>query len=94
LLLPRRVVERVGKFDERFWPAYFEDDDYHRRAIQLGVGLGIRTCLAPFRHYRSTTINRYPDLRQHFDRNRLYFIAKHGGTPDELRLPKPPIPAK
>lgn len=35
--LGRQVVERVGLFCERFHPAYFEDNDYERRAVAAGV---------------------------------------------------------
>lgn len=31
------VVTRVGLFDERFHPAYFEDDDYDRRIVLAGM---------------------------------------------------------
>jgi GT2 family glycosyltransferase len=31
------VVDRVGLFDERYYPAYFEDDDYLWRCGQAGV---------------------------------------------------------
>ena len=31
------VVDHVGLFDERFYPAYFEDDDYRWRCERAGV---------------------------------------------------------
>ena len=31
------AVKRVGLFDEGFFPAYFEDNDYQRRAQEFGV---------------------------------------------------------
>jgi len=34
------VVRKVGLFDERFHPAYFEDDDYAWRCQQAGVEVG------------------------------------------------------
>ncbi len=36
LLWRRHVYERVGSFDERFFPASFEDDDYSMRSIAAG----------------------------------------------------------
>ncbi len=33
----RQTLERVGLFDENFWPAYFEDIDYGRR-VHLAYG--------------------------------------------------------
>jgi GT2 family glycosyltransferase len=32
-----RVVQRVGLFDEGYFPAYFEDTDYERRMGRAGV---------------------------------------------------------
>ena len=32
-----KVVDRVGLFDERYFPAYFEDDDFRWRCDQAGV---------------------------------------------------------
>jgi hypothetical protein len=29
------IVDKVGFFDETFWPAYFEDDDYHYRCTLI-----------------------------------------------------------
>lgn len=29
--ISRRTIETVGRFDENFWPAYYEDIDYGRR---------------------------------------------------------------
>lgn len=36
-VLGDEVVQRVGLFDERFHPAYFEDTDYERRCCDAGV---------------------------------------------------------
>lgn len=34
--LRRSAYQEVGPFDESFWPAYFEDNDYHRRLTLAG----------------------------------------------------------
>lgn len=36
----RKAAERIGSFDMRFNPAYFEDPDYCFRAVDLGLRLG------------------------------------------------------
>ena len=84
IMLPRRVVETIGLFDENIWPAYFEDNDYHFRCILGGMGVGVWTWLAPFRHARSSTVAKYPELTQHFAKNQAYFTAKWGGLPGEV----------
>lgn len=37
--LGERAVEKAGLFDERFHPAYYEDNDYSRRLKQAGIPL-------------------------------------------------------
>lgn len=39
LLLRSEVIDRVGRFDERFQPAWFEDVDYCRRLVEHGERL-------------------------------------------------------
>ena len=35
--ISREVWQRVGPFDEMYWPVYWEDTDYRRRMALLGV---------------------------------------------------------
>lgn len=80
----QKYWEVVGRFDENFIPAYFEDNDSHRRIRLAGYEAG---CRAPYFHYGSETVLRDPErmqLIQHagaFEANRRYYIAKHGGEP-------------
>lgn len=78
----------VGTFDENFVPAWFEDNDAHRRAQLLGYKL-ITTTAAPQVHFGgvSTSMMQSPDssISKH------YYIRKWGGlpyshpVPDELK---------
>lgn len=78
----RETWERVGKFDERFYPAYFEDNDYGYRMIYLhGISYKISSFFTPA-HYRvSQTIKREPEINKNFDRNKRFYIRKWGGEP-------------
>lgn len=49
------VVDEIGLFDEALYPAYFEDNDYQRRAEKAGYG--ITQLSAPIGHDNSSTIN-------------------------------------
>jgi GT2 family glycosyltransferase len=49
------AVRRVGLFDERYFPAFCEDNDYTWRAEQAGVT--IRSLHVPMVHDNSSTIN-------------------------------------
>lgn len=56
------VVRRVGLFDEALYPAYFEDNDYQRRAVHKNVH--IRSVFIPTEHENSSTINSDNELRK------------------------------
>jgi GT2 family glycosyltransferase len=73
------AVRRLGLFDEcGFFPAYFEDTDYLRRANELGVT--IRKVDAPMSHDNSSTINSDQRLQREnsrtFTANQKYFSEK------------------
>ena len=76
--LGEEAVSRVGLFDEALYPAYFEDNDYQRRATHFGVT--IRSISIPTRHDNSSTINSDHDLmgrnHQTFQNNAAYYNAK------------------
>lgn len=49
-----KVVQRVGLFDERFHPAYFEDNDYERRIA--AAGMSVEHTDIPVNHRNSSTL--------------------------------------
>lgn len=79
----KKLIERIGPFDEHFIPAYFEDNDMHRR-IQLA---GFEAyAYAPYWHYRSVTVRTDPERAREISSGaqakcRDYYIAKWGGLP-------------
>lgn len=82
----------VGCFDENFHPAYFEDTDYWRRAMLLGMKEYICKDTA-VRHIGSATIQRDPIVNQQngvwFNANGRYYIRKWGGLPDHETHERP-----
>lgn len=80
----RAYWEIVGYFDEMFSPAYFEDNDSHRRIRLAGYEAAQWT---PYFHYGSTTIDTDPERKAEvqvhgkFQANRDYYIRKWGGPP-------------
>lgn len=91
-MLNRTCWEAVGEFDETFYPAYFEDNDYHYR-MQLAGLRGIVHPPAMFYHFGSRTQNEAraaPIVAgAAFERNRSYYVEKWGGTPGEERYRSP-----
>jgi hypothetical protein len=77
------ALDRVGYFDENFWPAYWEDVDYFYRLELTGLPrlCDQRTLLE---HRRSGTArnDRLISLlhQQRWLRNRQYYIKKWGGA--------------
>jgi GT2 family glycosyltransferase len=61
------AVSALGLFDEGFFPAYFEDNDYERRAEHAGVK--IRKLDIDVKHDNSSTMRSDP-----------HFIAKNSNT--------------
>jgi hypothetical protein len=54
IVLGERVVEKVGLYDERFYPLYFDDNDYERRIDKKGIE--IKRIQAKVHHDNSSTI--------------------------------------
>lgn len=89
----RRVIDTVGWFDENFWPAYREDEDYVHRmkiaGIKPGPAIGAEVI-----HSRSSSLNYSEYLWfQHRTRidhqNLMYYGRKWGGVPHFERFVKP-----
>ena len=80
----KRLTERVGWFDENFFPAYFEDNDMHLRIGLAGEKSYILSNVQ-VNHVGSATQNFDPGspvVPPHmFDKNKYYFVEKWGGQP-------------
>lgn len=81
-LLHSSTIEKVGWFDENFYPAYKEDQDYMYRCCLAGVQrMDIPGCSAD--HVRSATIssNRKYQMRncETHTANLNYYVEKWGG---------------
>lgn len=49
------MIDKVGLYDERFYPLYFDDNDLERRVRHHGVS--VRTIEAKVNHENSSTLN-------------------------------------
>lgn len=83
LFIPREVYFKVGEFDEKFAPMWFEDADYSHRAVKAGIKLiefdrkawGIRHIEDERMGERKSYMASHMEARQ---RNREYMRKKHG----------------
>lgn len=96
-----RAIEEIGLFDEGFYPAYFEDDDYLWRLQLAGysdllrvdvVDLGIT-----WPTHGTTKLEAGPELRREieegYERSRKLYEKKWGGAPLHELYGKPYDPS-
>jgi GT2 family glycosyltransferase len=89
-MITKRLIEKVGWFDENYYVAYFEDNDMHGRIAMTGEKAVTIAC-APYHHYGSQTRKQNPHLNaiieEAFIRNRAYFGRKFGIEPPLSDVP-------
>jgi GT2 family glycosyltransferase len=81
------LFNKVGRFDEAFWPAYFEDNDYHYRMKLLGLPTAYVE-EPSYYHRMSATLTAFDFQRKmmhhhNFRKNTMYYQSKWGGMPHE-----------
>ena len=82
LLINKEIYKRIGKFDESFYPAYFEDSDYMYRLKLNGLQHEVNSYLNPSDVKVSQTYEKAPDLvNLSMKNNRLRYIDKWGNLP-------------
>lgn len=85
-MLKMETIDKIGFFDEKFFPAYFEDNDYHYR-IRLAGLKAVKTNRALYFHYGSRTIKSDGKIRTisnlGYTANRDYYKQKWGGIPGQ-----------
>ena len=88
-ILSVETFKKVGNFDENFFPAYFEDNDYFRRMLLANVPIIMNPMLNPVIYRNSMTIQKSPELNNGFEKNRQYYISKWGGQPTQETFATP-----
>ena len=73
MVLGEGCVDRVGLYDERFYPLYFDDNDYERRVIAAGVEQYVIP--AKIHHDNSASINHERNALT-FKRNEAWYHEK------------------
>lgn len=89
-ILPKVVYDMVGPFDEDFYPAYFEDNDYeYRIKLDEHCDVQIDSVLNPTTYRNSMTIQKDPTLNKDFQANQDRYVRKWGGKPSYEWYKKP-----
>lgn len=92
-LLRKWAYARVGPFDIKFKPAYFEDNDYDYRLRILAGLIREEVPEATFDHVGSATLKAMTPEQQarhhmRFSENERYYLNKWGGLPGNERFMK------
>jgi GT2 family glycosyltransferase len=87
------LFNKVGDFDENFWPAYYEDNDYFYRMKLLGIE-STHVTGASYFHAGSATLGKFDLMRKmmhhhNFSKNTEYYKEKWGGMPHEEKFTRP-----
>jgi GT2 family glycosyltransferase len=75
--------KKAGKFDEEFFPAYFEDNSFDYKMTLIGAKKTWTSFLDPMIYRNSMTIAKDPSLNNRFQENRNIYIDMWGGLPTE-----------
>jgi len=86
------IEKYPGRFDQDFFPAYFEDNDFHYRIKKMGTrAVSVNNAL--YFHFGSRTIKEQEEISEHvnrtFLRNKHRFQKKWGGEPMKEKYKKP-----
>jgi len=75
--------KKAGKFDEEFFPAYFEDNSFDYKMSLVKAQKSWTSFLDPVVYRNSMTIAKEPSLNNRFSLNRQTYIDMWGGVPTE-----------
>jgi hypothetical protein len=80
---------KVGGFDEGFYPAYFEDNDFCYRCRLAEIPRVTDHFFSPEVYRNSMTIDKDGSLNTNFDTNKEKFAIKWGGEPGKEKFKVP-----
>jgi GT2 family glycosyltransferase len=81
------IIEKVGLFDENYFPAYYEDEDFENRAKVMGLGNQILYPDIPVKMYGSCTTEKNGNFNKSKIKsdlsNKTYYDKKFATNPLE-----------
>ncbi len=77
LMISKKLFEKIGGFDERFF-LYFEEFDLCKRVKELGYGLAIIS-KARIIHFWEVSTKQRADISEIFNKSRFYYFKKNYG---------------
>jgi GT2 family glycosyltransferase len=88
-VLPKATYLQVGKFDEDFYPAYYEDNDYAYRMKLVRKFEFKVPFFNPFIYKASQTLEKDSSIKHGFVKNGELYVKKWGGKPNQEKFKRP-----
>jgi len=88
-ILSKKIWEKVGRFDEEFFPAYYEDKSYEYRMKLAGVPMTKTPSLIPYIYKSSMTIDKDASIYEASKINKQRYIDMWGGEPTQEKFKTP-----
>jgi hypothetical protein len=88
-IIPKNIYEKVGMFDECFYPAYYEDMSYQYRMKLKAIPV-IKTPLLNPRIYNSSkSLEKDQSILESSKKNKKLYVQMWGGEPEREKFKKP-----
>lgn len=78
------LVDRVGYYDERFFPAYYEDTDYYVRLVEAGISIRDDVLSEPIHHVQWGSAESVEKVNAICRKSYEVFVDKWGSPPDAV----------
>jgi len=88
-IISKKIYKKVGRFDECFFPAYYEDSSYEYRMKLNGIPMVQAPALNPFIYNNCKTMEKMPELQELGKNNKQLYINMWGGEPKKETFKKP-----
>ncbi len=88
-IIPKETFDKIGGFDERFFPAYYEDDDYLYRMKIKGMMPYRTPILNPVVYRNCMTSKLNHSIADAAFENKKRYVEKWGGEPTKEKFVKP-----
>lgn len=86
--ISKKLVEKIGFFDENFYPAYYEDTDFQRRMHLAGVDEP-NIVIPAYSTMMANSVTSKEGLPVHYQHLQDYYKEKWGGIPGEETFKTP-----
>jgi GT2 family glycosyltransferase len=88
-IISKEIYNKVGKFDECFYPAYYEDKSYEYRMKLKNVGVYKTPDLNPYVYANSKSLEKDLSILESSKKNKRLYIEMWGVEPEREKFKTP-----